>query len=264
MRVGFVGLGIQGKGLAENIQRAGHELMVFDARREAIDELVALGASSASSLADIGRFAEIVIVCVRDDDQVRDVVLGGSGVMQHMSAGGLIAVHSTITDQTMIALGEAARQAGIEFIDAPISGGAKGAAERSMSYMLGGTHEAVERCKPVLAASGDKFTHVGEVGAATRAKLIHQAVMCVNMMAAYEGMQMGLAAGLSEDVLRKVMNEGGAQSWMTDHWFQVSFRPAAIPTLEKDLGLALELAEHLGVAAEAVRLAKSRTSEIVP
>src|SRR5690606_18004348 len=102
--------------------------------------------------------------------------------------------------------------------------------------------EAVERCKSVLAASGTKFTYVGDVGAATRVKLIHQAILCVNMMAAYEGMKMGLAAGLSPDILRKVMNEGGAQSWMTDHWFEVSFRPAAIPIFEKDLRLALDLA----------------------
>lgn len=264
MRVGFVGLGVQGKGLAENIQRSGHDLMVFDVRQEAVDDLVALGASAAQSLADIARFAELAIICVRDDDQVKSVLLGDMGILPHMAAGTMIAVHSTITDTTMIELGEAARKAGVELIDAPVSGGERGAATRTMSYMLGGSPEVIERCKPVFAASGDKFTHVGDIGAATCVKLIHQAIMCVNMMAAYEGMRMGLAVGVSPETLRKVMNEGGAQSWMTDHWFEVSFRPAAIPTLEKDLDLALKLAEHLGVEAQAISLAKHRIDEIVP
>ncbi|GLV24707.1 NAD(P)-dependent oxidoreductase [Sphingobium sp. TomTYG45] len=264
MRVGFVGLGVQGKGLAENIQRDDHELMVFDARPEAVGELVTLGAAAAPSLAAIGKSAELVIICVRDDDQVKDVLLGASGILAHMTPGNIVAIHSTVADTTMIELGEIARASGVEIVDAPVSGGARGAAERSMSYILGGSPEAIERCKPVFAASGDKFTHVGDVGAATRAKLIHQAIMCVNMMAAHEGMRMGLAAGIEPESLRKVMTDGGAQSWMTDHWFDISFRPAAIPTLEKDLGLALKLADRLGIDAKAVRLAERLIEEIVP
>jgi 3-hydroxyisobutyrate dehydrogenase-like beta-hydroxyacid dehydrogenase len=264
MRVGFIGLGAQGKRLALNLAHAGHHLVVFDLRREPMEELAAAGAVIAKSPREVGSASEVVEICVVDDAQVENVVLGAGGVLSGAARGTVIAIHSTIRPATVTRIAQAAAACGIEVVDAPVSGGEAGARRKTMSYMVGGSDAAAEKCLPLFTASGRSVTRTGPLGSGMRAKLAHQVIICINILAAHEGMRLGIKAGLSPEVLEKIVHEGGAQSRVADRWFEMSLRPHAIPLFRKDLELGLEFARELGIELPGGALARDLIDEIVP
>ena len=264
MRVGFIGLGTQGKYLALNLAQAGHELIVYDIRREPMEELAAAGAALAESPRAVGAASEVAEVCVLDDAQVGSVSLGPGGVIAGAKAGAVIAIHSTIRPATIYEIARAAAERGVEVVDAPVSGGEAGARRKTMSYMVGGSDAAVEKCLPLFATSGSNITRTGPLGSGMRAKLAHQLIICVNILAAYEGMRLGVKAGLSPEVLEKIVHEGGAQSRVADRWFEMSMRPHATALFRKDLELCLEFARELGLELPGAALARQLIDEIVP
>jgi 3-hydroxyisobutyrate dehydrogenase-like beta-hydroxyacid dehydrogenase len=264
MRIGFIGLGVQGKHLAVNLCAAGHEVMVFDLRPEPLVELTAAGAKAGKSPREVAAFAEATATCVRDDAQTRSVMLGDDGVLAGAAPGSIVLIHSTVSPSTVLELAKLAKGRGVELVDAPVSGGERGAKAREMSYMVGGSPEVVDRCLPLFEASGSKITRTGPVGTAMQAKVVHQLIICVNMLAASEGMRLGLAAGLTPEVLTQVVREGGAQSRMADNWFTLKLRPHAVSVFDKDLDLCLQMAGELGMAAPGAELAKRKIEEIIP
>jgi 2-hydroxy-3-oxopropionate reductase len=139
-------------------------------------------------------------------------------------------VHSTVEPQTIAELAQACRARGIELIDAPVSGSEPGAKDKTMSCMGGGSAEAFARCRPVFETSGSNIIHTGPSGTGIRTKLAHQLMVCVNILSAYEGMRLGLEAGLSPEVLEKAINAGVAQSRVADRWFRRKFGPHAMVT----------------------------------
>jgi 3-hydroxyisobutyrate dehydrogenase-like beta-hydroxyacid dehydrogenase len=263
MRAGFIGLGAQGKYLAVNIAAA-HDLMVYDVRREPLDDLAAAGAKVANSPRDIGQHAEVTCVCVLDDAQVESVLLGSDGLLAGASPGTIVAIHSTIQPATVAKIAEAAAPRGVEIVDAPVSGGEAGARRKTMSYMVGGSARAMDKCMPLFQCSGSNITRTGALGSGMRAKLAHQVIVCLNMLAAYEGMRLGREAGLSEEVLQKVIHDGAAQSRIADNWFRLSMRPHTIPVFEKDLRLCLKFAQELGMLLPGTALAQQLIETIVP
>jgi len=264
MRVGFIGLGFQGKPLARNILEAGYPLTVYDVRTEPMRELERIGASVAVSPAEVARTSDLVIICVVNDAQVIAVLSGSDGVLDAARAGTIVAVHSTISPWTMSRAAEAAAAVGVSLVDAPVSGSAKGAAEKTMSYMVGGRPDAVDVCLPVFRASGPTVTLTGEVGTATVAKIAHQLVCCVNMMAVHEGLKLGEAAGVSREVLLEVIHAGFAQSRAADLWPELDLHPRATPIFDKDLSAVLGLGDEVGVALPASALCRERLAEILP
>ena len=148
MKVGFIGLGMQGKYMAINLAQAGYDLMVYDTRAEALDELAAAGAKIAKSNADVGAHAEIVQVCVLNDVQVEAVVNGPRGLLETAAPGTIIVIHSTIEPATVEKLAPLAAARGVEIMDVPVSGSERGARAKTMSYMAGGSAEARRRCPP--------------------------------------------------------------------------------------------------------------------
>jgi 3-hydroxyisobutyrate dehydrogenase-like beta-hydroxyacid dehydrogenase len=264
MRVGFIGLGVQGKPLAINLANAGYDLAVFDLAEAPLKELAAAGATVAANLHELAVRSDVVAVCVLNDAQVRAVVLGPGGLLPGLRRGGVIAVHSTVSPALVTELAAAAAEHGVELVDAPVSGGEAAAKARTMSYMVGGSDAAFETCRPLFETSGPKITRTGPVGSAARAKLVHQIIVCGNMLAAYEGMRVGVEAGLSREVLEKVVREGAAQSRIADHWFELSLRSFAIPTFYKDLQLCLGFAHELGVSVPGAALAQQLIEDIVP
>ncbi len=264
MRVGFIGLGVQGKHLALNLVSAGHDVMVFDVRPEPLKELRSAGAKVATTCREIGAHGEVVQVCVLNDAQVESVMLGAEGVLAGAATGTVVAIHSTIDPATVVRVAAEGAKKSIEVIDAPVSGGEYGAINKIMSYMVGGSTQALERCRPAFEASGSKITHTGPLGSGIRAKLAHQLIICVNMMAAAEGMELGLKAGLSPELLQKVVHEGAAQSLMADRWFQVKFGPHSQKVFYKDLQLCLKLANDLGLSTPGAALAQQMLHRIVP
>jgi hypothetical protein len=125
-----------------------------------------------------------------------------------------------------------------------------------MSFMVGGSKSALEKCRPLFETSGPKIQHVGELGAGLRAKLAHQIIISINMMAAYEGMRVGVESGLDPKILEKVIQEGLAQSWIANEWSELSFGPHSQMVFYKDLNLGLKLAHDLGIPVPGAGLAQ--------
>ena len=264
MKVGFVGLGMQGKYMAINLAQAGYDLMVFDTRREPLDELAAAGAKIARSNAEVARHAEIVQVCVLNDAQVEAVVAGPGGLLDTAAPGTIVVIHSTIEPATVEKLAPLAAKKKVEIVDVPVSGSERGAKAKTMSYMAGGSTAALEKCRPLFETSGRKIQHVGKLGDGVRAKLAHQIIITVNMMAAYEGMRVGVESGLDPKVLEKVIHDGLAQSWVADQWSELKFGPHSREVFDKDLNLGLKLARELGIAVPGAGLAQQLLDKIVP
>lgn len=264
MKVGFIGLGVQGKYLAINVAQAGHDVMAYDLRAEPLQEVVAQGARAGASNREVGAHGDITCVCVLDDEQLRSVVLGPEGVLAGATRDSILVVHSTVEPRTIAALAAEAQRCGVMLVDAPVSGSEPGARNKTMSFMVGASAEAFARCKPVFEASGKNILHTGEVGTGIRMKLAHQLIVCVNMLSAYEGMKLGRAAGLSPDLLEQVMHNGAAQSRMADQWSKRKLGPHAQQVFYKDLKLCLLYAHELGIPVPGAALAQQLLDRIVP
>lgn len=263
-KVGFIGLGTQGKYLAVNLATAGYDLMVYDVRPGPLEELRAVGAKVAKSNREVGAHAEIIEVCVLNDAQTEEVILAENGVLAGAKPGSLIVIHGTVSPNLIASLAEAAAARGIELIDAPVSGSEGGAKSKTMSYMVGGTAAQLERCRPLFETSGKKITHTGPLGTGIRAKIAHQIIISINMLAAYEGMRVGREAGLTPEVLEKVVSEGHAQSRIADNWFRLKLRPHATGVFFKDLDVSLKFAKELGIAMPGTALTQQLLETIVP
>jgi 3-hydroxyisobutyrate dehydrogenase-like beta-hydroxyacid dehydrogenase len=250
--------------MAINLAKAGYDLMVYDTRPEPLEELAAAGARIGGSNADVARHAEIVQVCVLNDAQVEAVVTGSEGLLDTAAPGTIIVIHSTIEPATIQKLAPACAAKDVEIMDVPVSGSEKGAIAKTMSFMVGGSADALERCRPLFETSGPKIQHVGELGTGTTAKLAHQIIITINMMAAYEGMKVGVEAGLDPKILEKVIREGLAQSWIADEWSDLSFGPHSRMVFYKDLDLGLKLAHDLDVPVPGAGLAQQMLHLIVP
>jgi len=216
-RVGFVGLGTMGRAIAENTLRAGFDLMVFDLRDEPMRELEALGAKRARSSRDVGEHAEIVQLALPDDAAVDAAVLGEDGVLVGARAGAVIAIHSTIHPRTAKRIAEQARAKGVAVVDAQMTGAQTGARSQSLTFMVGGEAAAVERCRPVLEASGKHIFHMGELGAGATTKAAQQAVTVINVMAAMEGFRFAERAGIDMEAFCRVLSSSTAQSYVIDN-----------------------------------------------
>ncbi len=254
-RVGFIGLGNIGKPMAVNVATAGFDLMVYDVREEPLTELAALGATVAHSPREIGAHGEIIELVVVDDAQVEAVTLGEGGVLSGAKPGSLIAIHSTVHPKTVRKIAELAKARGVDVIDAQVSGGERGAQAKTLCYMVGGDKALFERCRPLFATSGANIFHLGELGAGAIAKLAHNLIVYVNMLAASEGMRLAEKAGLDLKALQDVVHVSAGQSRVADNWLQQRRLKEAYPSgpqglmqlIHKDLRLALELGHDLGL-----------------
>ena len=263
--VGFVGLGNIGRPMALRLAGSGLPLVVYDVAPEPLAELVAAGAKTASGVAALAREADVVCVMVRDDAQVR-TVLGQvlAGVERPLT----VVIHSTVAPGTPEALAARAAPHGVRLLDAPVSGGAMGAADGTLAIMVGGESDAFEAARPALEAMGSKVVHAGPIGAGTRFKLARNLMHFVAFTAATEAQRLAEAAGLSLRDLGEVVRHtdaitGGPGAIMhrdttapiasDDFWHGVMTHVAALG--EKDLGFAIELAEELGVDVPLARRA---------
>jgi 3-hydroxyisobutyrate dehydrogenase-like beta-hydroxyacid dehydrogenase len=264
MKVGFIGLGVQGKYLAINLAQAGYDLLVYDLRPEPLQELAAAGARIAMSCREIGQHAEVVESCVLDDAQTEEVVNGANGVLKGARPGTTLVIHSTIRPATIHRLAEIAGKQGVEVMDVPVSGSETGARNKTMSYMAGGSAAGLAKCRPLFETSGNKIQHTGGLGTGIRAKLAHQLIITVNMLGAYEGMLMGTKAGLDPEILTNVIREGGAQSRIAEWWAKRVIRSSSRRVFYKDLQLVLEFGHELGLSLPGAALAQQMLDAMIP
>lgn len=264
--VGFVGLGNIGGAMASRLVSWPGGLVVHDVRPEAVEPFVAQGAAAAS-LADLGARCDVISVVVLTDEQVRTVV---AGLLPTARPGTVIALHSTIETGTAEELAALAAAHGVHVLDAPVSGGAIGAADGSLAVMVGGERSAYETAKPVFSAWASLVLHLGEAGAGTRAKLARNLLTFAGFAAAAEASRLAEAAGLD---LRKLAAVVRHSDGVTGGPSAVMIRPTTAPMADddglrpifehtitlasKDLALALALGADLGVDLPLARHALS-------
>jgi 3-hydroxyisobutyrate dehydrogenase len=209
VRVGFIGLGNQGKPIALHLAPAGLETTVCDLAEEPVKELVASGARAATSPREVAERADVVCICVPSDDDVRAVVRGEAGVLAGAAAGSVIAIHSTILPATAIALAEEARPRGVDVLDACVTGGAERARRKQLTYLVGGEEAALERARPVLECTAAKILHAGALGSGAKLKLCINLITYIQWAAAFESFALARAVGLPHEVLEEAGQSNG-------------------------------------------------------
>ncbi len=258
-RIGFIGLGIMGQGMARNLLKAGFNVRVWNRTAAKAEPLVAEGAQMGTSPADVAANRAIIITCVSDTPDVEAVILGEDGVINGAESGALVIDCSTISPQATREIAGKLAERGIKMLDAPVSGGSEGAAKGTLTIMVGGAAEDVERAMPVLRAMGKTITHIGETGAGQVVKLVNQVLVVGNCLAMCEALLLAQAGGVDLQKTIDAISQGAAGSWMfTNRAPQIirrDWRPGFMISLQqKDLRLVLDAADDLGVPLPATSL----------
>lgn len=254
MRVGFIGLGNMGGPMALNITRAGHEVTVFDIRREAATSHLEAGAKWAESPREAASYSEIVMTSLPGPRDVEAVALGESGIAQGAQRGSIYIDLSTNSPTVIRRINALLKEKGIEVLDAPVSGGVAGAKRATLGVFVGGDEAAFRKAQPVLNAIGDKVSYIGPSGSGAIAKLVHnQIAICTNAVMA-EAFTMGVKAGVSPDALFRAVRDGAfGQGNILNVLPRVIFKGSfdraffALKLARKDLGLATEVAREFDV-----------------
>ena len=208
-RAGFVGLGSIGQPMARRLVTGALETTVFDLLEPAVAALVAAGARGAASPREVAAASDVVGVCVRDDADVKAVVLGDDGLLAGAAAGSVIAIHSTVLPRTILEVGAAAAGRGVGVVDACVTGGPMGAERGTLTYMVGGEEVHLERCRPVFATSAAKIVHTGALGTGAATKLCNNLITYLGFLAAFESNLLAERAGLSREALHEVTRVNG-------------------------------------------------------
>jgi len=268
-KVGFIGLGTMGKAMATNVANAGFDLMVYDLREEPMKELAGLGARVARSPKEVGQHAEVVEIAVVDDAQVESVVLGeDDGVLAGVKPDSVIAIHSTVHPNTPRKIAPLARAKGADVVDAQMSGGNRGAKDKSLCFMVGGSKASFEKCHPVLAASGPNVLHMGDVGTGSITKLAQQTMVLINMLSAHEGYLLAEKAGIRLEAFQELVRVSTGQSSLADNWLRFQKEQRAAGDHRKELfykGVcpAIELAHELGAPLPGLALAQQLLDRVL-
>ena len=252
LRVGYIGLGLMGKPMARNILKAGFPLVVHNRSRAAVEELVAEGAVAASSPAEVTAQVDIVITNLPDSPDVEAVALGKNGIIEAAHPGMIFIDHSTIKPETARHIAEVLRTKGVQCLDAPVSGGDIGAREGTLTIMVGGPAEALEKARPVLEAEGRTITHIGAAGAGQVAKAANQIMVAAQMVAMAELLLLSQKAGVDPQRVVAAIRGGAAQCWTLDTKPQRLFAGNRAPGFKaymmlKDLDIVLDTARAYGM-----------------
>jgi 2-hydroxy-3-oxopropionate reductase len=255
--VGVIGLGVIGKPIALRLLKGEFKVAVFDVRPEPVAELKEAGATACTSSADVAARSDIIISLVHDAAQTDDVVFGAKGIIGVLKPGTIFATGSTLGPEPVQRIAAALAVKGCGTLDMPITGGYIAAYEGKLVLMIGGDETTLARALPAFYSFAHIITHAGDVGAGQTAKLAHQLVMAMNVMALLEGLALGAAGGVEPAILKQILKDGLANSTVLQVWNELGSRwkdmlkPAApdaeLPNLRKDLHTALELARELGV-----------------
>lgn len=260
MKVGFIGLGGMGSGMAQNLQAAGHEFVVHDLDRSRATPYEERGAHWADSVAELGRAVDVVLTSLPGPDQMRQVGLGPDGLLTTLRPGSVWFDLTTNSPTLVREVHAVARERGVELFDAPVSGGPKGARSGKLAIYVGGDREAFDRHRAILDDIGDQVLHVGEIGAGNTAKLVHNCASMTIRAAIAEVFTMGVKAGVEPASLWNAMRQGAIGRSRTfdrigDRYLQGAFDPPsfALDLAAKDLRLALELADQFDVPMASAR-----------
>ncbi|HYM73789.1 MAG TPA: NAD(P)-dependent oxidoreductase [Stellaceae bacterium] len=267
MKVGFIGLGMMGKGMAANLQKAGHQLIVHDIRRAAAEPYLANGATWADSPKAVGEQAEVVFTSLPVPADVEAVALGPNGLIEGMKPDTAFFDMSTNSVSVVRKINAAFAEKNIYMLDSPVSGGPSGAASGKMAIWVGGDEQQFGRHQSVLAAMGDQARYIGPIGAGTIAKLVHNCTSAVLNVALAEVFTMGIKAGVAPLDLWEAVRQGATGRPRTfdrmGKFLAGQYDPAdfALRLLHKDVSLAVGLGKEVGVPMRLANLALEELTE---
>lgn len=252
LRAGYIGLGLMGKSMARNLLKAGFPLVVHNRSRNAVDELVAEGATAAHSPAEVAEQVDVVFTNLPDSPDVELVALGENGIHAGARPGLIFVDNSTIKPATARHISAALGEKGVLCLDAPVSGGDIGARDGTLTIMVGGPEQALERVRPLLEAMGKTITHVGDSGAGQIAKAANQIMVAAQMVAMAELLVFACKAGADPQKVVQAIKNGAAQCWTLDvktpRLFAGNRQPGFKAYMQaKDLGIVLDTAREYGV-----------------
>jgi 3-hydroxyisobutyrate dehydrogenase len=260
LKLAFIGLGVMGGPMAGHLARAGHQVTVFNRTRGKADAWTAkYGGRAAATPREAAQDAAIVFSCVGNDDDLREITTGGNGAFAGMRRGAIFVDHTTTSAQVAVELDAAARDLGLAFLDAPVSGGQSGAEQGTLTVMAGGDAAAFETAKPVIVHYARAVTRMGPSGAGQKTKMVNQICVAGVVEGLAEGLAFALRAGLDAKRVVEVISKGAATSWqmenrgttMIDGKFDFGF---AVDLMRKDLRIAMEEARANGAELPATAL----------
>ncbi|TRX55631.1 3-hydroxyisobutyrate dehydrogenase [Thalassomonas sp. M1454] len=252
--IAFIGLGNMGGPMATNLVNAGHQVCVFDLFPQAVESVVAQGATTKPDVAACVAGADFIISMLPAGKHVESLYLGDNGLINHIAKGALVIDSSTIDKETVIKVASALNTAGINFIDAPVSGGVGGATAGTLSFMVGGSEQDFNNAKPVLDNMGKNIFHAGDHGAGQVAKVCNNMLLAVLMAGTSEALQLGISNGLDPKVLSEIMLQSSGKNWTLEVYNPCPNVSENVPSsnnyeggfmvdlMAKDLGLAMDTA----------------------
>ena len=275
--IAFIGLGNMGAPMAENLLKAGYPLSVYDLSEDATQRLQQAGASVADSPKDAARHAQVVISMLPAGKHVHSVYLGDSGLLANLPKDTLVIDSSTIAAADARLVAEAASKLGIDFLDAPVSGGTGGAIAGTLTFIVGGGTDAFAKAEPILAVMGKNIFHAGEHGAGQVAKICNNMLLGILMAGTAEAINLGVKNGLDPKVLSDIMLQSSGRNWTLEVYNPYPQVMENVPSsngyqggfmsklMQKDLNLAMQTAEDTDVetpmGAKATELYAAHTVE---
>jgi 3-hydroxyisobutyrate dehydrogenase-like beta-hydroxyacid dehydrogenase len=254
--------------MAGYLARAGHDTIVYNRTAAKAEQWVdEYGGASASTPGAAAKGADIVFVCVGNDDDVREVILGEAGVLDEMAAGGIVVDHTTASATIAREIYAAAADRSVGFLDAPVSGGQAGAENGQLTVMVGGDSNVFERAAPVIDCFAKAITHIGPAGSGQLAKMVNQICIAGVVQGLSEGLHFAACAGLDPAVVVESISKGAAQSWQMENRWQTMVKGEfefgfAVDWMRKDLGIALDEARQNGAQLEMAELVDRFYAEV--
>ena len=265
--VGLIGLGLMGRPMAANLLKAGHELTVWNRTASRADELVAQGAKRASTPREVAAASEVILTIVSDPPALESVLWGENGVYSGLRRGSAMIESSTVSPGLEKRAATAAAALGAEFLEAPVTGGTWGAEKGELVFMVGGEASTLKRVEPVLGVMGKRWFHLGPVGAGQTVKLAMNLLLDLEVEAFAEALALVTRAGVPGQSLLEVMQSSMGRSPVIDlkgaNMLKNEYKPSfPLRLMHKDLGLALDLANQLGVPLPAAAAAREVLSAV--
>ena len=264
----MVGLGAIGLPMAVNLHRAGYELQVHTRSRTAERAADLEGAVSCASPASVAQNVDVLLVCVSDDSAVEEVLFGADGAAASLRKGCVVLDCSTIAPATAIACAERLANAGVHYLDAPVTGGTEGAVAGTLTLLVGGEAEALERARPLLEVIGSSIHHFGSVGMGQQVKAVNQVLVAGSYAAVAEAVALGQRLQLPMDAVVTALKQGAAGSWALSHRstamlegeYPLGFR---LDLHHKDLNIALSSGREVGLEMPVTHLVQQLEAELI-
>lgn len=266
--IGFIGLGMMGRPMVENLHNAGAQMVINNRSQDVIHTLSQHGMIPASTPAEVAQKARIIVCILPDTPTVEAIITGENGILSGLQPGGLVIDMSTCKVPATRRWAEAVRAAGGDYIDAPVSGGTIGAEQGSLTIMAGGTVEALTQAMPLFEVLGTKTTHVGDVGTGQIAKAANQVIVGLNIGAVAEALTLAKQAGADPAKVCEALKGGFADSRILEvhgqRMVKGTFAPGAKSTIQrKDMDQAIELAAELGFTLPATALSRELYDKLI-